>query len=157
MAHLWSDEATAEIAAPPESVWALLSNIELMGDWSPVCRRCEWLGGASSAAVGARFVGHNRQLGARWSRECVITTCNPARALEFHTLFDGRPSTLWRYHLEPSPLGTRITESYEMLAVPRWVALLQRIPRMSGRSRRDAQRGMQQTLQRLKATTERTP
>lgn len=155
MVHLWSDEATAEIAAPPQVVWSLLSDIPRMGDWSPVCRRCEWLGDATSAAVGARFVGHNRQLGARWSRECVITSCEPDRELQFHTLFRGQPSTRWRYRLEPTPVGTRLTESYEVLALPRWVAVSQRVPGMSGHSRRVAQRGMQQTLQRLKDTAER--
>lgn len=32
------------------------------GEWSPVCRRCEWLGDSAEAVVGARFVGHDRRV-----------------------------------------------------------------------------------------------
>lgn len=157
MAALWSDEATAEIAASPASVWSLVSDITRIGEWSPVCRRCEWLGEPASPEVGARFVGHNRQTGARWSRECVVTVSEPGRAFEFHTLFRGRVSTRWRYRLEPTAHGTHVVESYEMLAVPRWVQMLQRLPGMSRRARRDARRGMELTLVRVKAAAESSP
>ncbi len=151
---LWQDQAVAEVSAPLSTVWALVSDVQLMGDWSPVCKRCEYVDGATRSALGVRFVGHNRQAGARWSRTCVITTCEPERELAFHTVFRGEPGTRWRYQLEPTAGGTRVTESYELLAMPRWVRLLQRVPGMTRRSRRDTQRGMKHTLAGIKATAE---
>src|SRR5688500_16489936 len=88
---LWRDEVAIDMAADPLAVWALLSDIPRMGEWSPVCRRCEYLDGASSPTPGTRFVGHNRQAGARWSRTCVVTACEPGCELAFHTLFRGAP------------------------------------------------------------------
>lgn len=150
---LVSDEASMEVTALPEQVWSLVSNVSRMGEWSPICRRCEWLG-EPAAVVGARFVGHNRQAGARWSRECVVTTSEPGREFAFHTVFRGQPGTRWRYRFEPIASGTRVTESYEVLSMPRWVRALRRLPGMKARSRRDAHRGMQHTLERVRAAAQ---
>lgn len=154
MTILWSDEATIDVAAPPERVWSLVSDVTRMGEWSPVCRRCEWLGDSDGPEVGARFVGHNRQTGARWSRECVVTATDPGREFAFHTLFRGSESARWRYRFEPMGDGTRVVESYEVLSIPRWVRAFRRVPGMSQRSLRDAHRGMDLTLQHLKAAAE---
>lgn len=151
---LWGDEAEADVAAGADVVWGLLSDVTRMGEWSPVCRRCEWIGGSDVASVGARFVGRNRQAGARWSRECVITVCEPNRELAFHTLFRSVEGTRWRYRLEAHGDRTRIVESYEVLSLPRWVRTLQRLPGIAGRSKRDTRRGMQRTLDRIKAAAE---
>ena len=49
------------VNAPPETVWAILANLDRMGERSPECYRVEWLDGAESPArVGARFKGWNR-------------------------------------------------------------------------------------------------
>ena len=143
------DEVTRQIAATPEKVWSLVADVTRMDQWSPVITRCEWVGDASGPEVGARFVGHNRQMGARWSRECVITACDPGRELAFETFFHGAPSTRWRYRFEPTDGGTTVTETYEIVAMPRWVRTMRRIPGMIERSRRDARRGMELTLERI--------
>jgi uncharacterized protein YndB with AHSA1/START domain len=148
------DQVSVEIVATPEKVWAVVSDVTRMGEWSPVCRRCEWLEGWVGPEVGARFVGHNRQMGVRWSRECVITTFEPGRELAFETLFRGAPSTLWRYQLEPTESGTRVAESYEVLAMPQWVRAVRRVPGMRHRSQVQGRRGMQVTMERIKATAE---
>ncbi len=143
------DKVTRQIAATPEQLWSLVADVTRMSEWSPVITRCEWLGDATGPEVGARFVGHNRQSGARWSRECVVTTCEPGRELAFETLFRGAPSTRWRYQFEPSCEGTMVTESYEVVSMPRWVRALRLVPGMIERSRRDARQGMELTLERI--------
>lgn len=153
-ATLWQDEASMDTAADPASVWALVRDVTRMGEWSPVCRRVEYLDGATSADEGVRFVGHSRQFGARWSRTCVITTCEPERELAFHTLFRGAVGTRWRYQLEPRDGGTHLVESYELVAMPRWVAALQRVPGMASRSRLETKRAMQRTLSRIRDAAE---
>ena len=82
---------------------------------------------------------------------------DPGREFAFDTLFRGKVSTRWRYHVKSIPAGTRVIESYDVLEVPRWVRALRRIPGISGKSRREARRGMQVTLNRLKETAERNP
>lgn len=151
---LWSDEASIEVAAPADTVWSLVSDVTRMGDWSPVCHTCEWLPPSDRAEVGARFVGYNRLNGARWSRECVITVADPARELAFTTMFRGHESTRWRYRFEPSGTGTKVVEHYEVIAVPTWVKLIRLMPGMPARSLRDGKRGMDATLQHLKAAAE---
>lgn len=148
------DEVTRQMAATPEQVWSLVADVTRMSEWSPVITRCEWSDGASGPALGARFVGHNRQNGARWSRECAITACDPGRELAFETYFRGEASTRWRYRFEPSDGGTTVTESYEVVAMPLWVRAIRRVPGMVERSRRDARRGMELTLQRIAAIAE---
>ncbi len=54
------DSASTEIAASPEVVWELLSDITRMAEWSPECRQCEWSGGATGPVVGARFKSRNK-------------------------------------------------------------------------------------------------
>jgi carbon monoxide dehydrogenase subunit G len=54
-------QVQVHVNAPPETVWAILANLDRMGEWSPECDRVEWLDGAESPArVGARFKGWNR-------------------------------------------------------------------------------------------------
>jgi uncharacterized protein YndB with AHSA1/START domain len=154
LADMVRDEVTRQIVATPHTVWSLVADATRMAEWSPVITRCEWIGDASGPAVGARFVGHNRQAGARWSRECVITACETGRELAFETLFRGAPSTRWRYRFEPSDAGTRVTESYEVVSMPMWVRALRKVPGMVERSRRDARRGMEVTLERIGAIAE---
>ncbi len=155
MTAIIKDEVTVEMAATPERVWSLVSDVTRMGEWSPICARCEWLNGATEPQVGARFTGQSRQRGARWSRESVITASDPGREFAFDTLFRGNVSTRWRYRFEPIPEGTRVSESYEVILMPRWVKTLRRIPGMVDRSSRDARNGMQVTLDHLKAAAER--
>lgn len=152
---LWSDEASLEIAAAPEQLWRMVSDVTRMGEWSPVCRRCEWLGEPARAEIGARFVGHNRRGLFRWWRECHVTACEEGRVFAFSTRFRGEEQTRWRYEFQPTSQGTLVTETYEVVSVPRWVRLANRVPGASARSRRDARANLRQTLERLRAAAER--
>ena len=42
--------SSIDVAAPPELVYDLISDVTRMGEWSPECYRCEWLDGATAAA-----------------------------------------------------------------------------------------------------------
>lgn len=140
-----------EISAPPEQIWEAVSDVTNMGNWSPICRRCEWVNGGGPV-TGARFVGHNRLWGWRWSRECVVTDSEPGRTFAFSTLLHGQESVRWRYELAPGARGTLVTESYEIIAEPRYLKLM---PHVRRAFRRAAQRGMTATLLRVKAATEK--
>ena len=53
-------EVSRDIAASPAAVFAAITDITRMGEWSPECVRAEWNEGFSAPAVDAVFTGHNR-------------------------------------------------------------------------------------------------
>ena len=152
----WTDEAMIEVDAPPERLWQMVADVTRMGEWSPVCRRCEWVEGSVAPAVGARFVGDNRQGIARWSRVCEVTVCDPGREFAFRTFFKGAEATRWRYDFEPTSSGTRVTEFYEVVSMPRWVQMLHRVPGAHAKARRDGVRNMKVTLERISLVARRS-
>ncbi|MGH3738100.1 MAG: SRPBCC family protein [Micromonosporaceae bacterium] len=116
-------QSSIEIAAPPELVYDLVSNVPDTGKWAAETDRCRWLGGADGPAVGARFQGRNRHKGRVWATTCEVTHAEPGRRFEFRVRTAGVPSASWRYTIEPTAAGCRVTESTLRLA-PRPVALL---------------------------------
>ena len=147
-------ELSIEIDAPPAEVWRVVADITRTPEWSPACHRCEWLDGADAPVVGARFRGHNKLNGARWSRDCVVTAAEPGEVFAFSTSFKGDESTRWRYRLEPSGSGTTLHEAYQVVMVPRWVAALRRIPGAMAKTERDTQKNIETSLERLKRVVE---
>ncbi|MFM8383175.1 MAG: SRPBCC family protein, partial [Actinomycetota bacterium] len=57
---------TREVAAPPERIWAMVSDLPRMGEWSPENQGGEWLNGATGPAVGVRFKGQNKNGKKSW-------------------------------------------------------------------------------------------
>ena len=51
--------ATTTIAAPISAVFAAVTDVTRMGEWSPECVACRWVGDATGPAVGAKFEGDN--------------------------------------------------------------------------------------------------
>jgi hypothetical protein len=143
-------ERTIEITASPERIYALLSDLTRMGDFSPECHRVEWLDGARGAAPGARFVGHNRSGPLRWSRRGTVVTADPGAELSFSTEEGGREGTVWRYRLTPAAGATSVTESFEVQWIPWWM----RVVDVVTMRHRQLDRAMLHTLERLKSVAE---
>jgi uncharacterized protein YndB with AHSA1/START domain len=150
----FGDEASVEIAAPPTTVWSLVGDPARTPEWSPVCQRVEWIPPATGPAAGARFRGHNQLRGIRWSRECQIDEWDADHTIAFHTEFKGRESTRWRYTLEPTASGTRVTETYRAVFLPTWVWLMRKLPGAAKTSARDTQRNLSSSLATLKRLAE---
>ena len=147
-------EHRIEIEAPPEHVWNVVSDVTRTPEWSPVCRRVEWLAPWSAPTVGARFVGHNVRGLFRWSRECEITACEPGRQLAFRTLFQDQESTRWDYRFSPSGSGTDVVEHYEAVLLPRWVRFLRLLPGATKTTRRQAHENISTSIANLKRIAE---
>jgi len=79
---------TKEIAATPERVWALVTDLPRMGEWSPENRGGEWIKGATGAAVGAQFKGKNQNGKKNWSAEVTINEMDAPRIT--HSWIDRR-------------------------------------------------------------------
>ncbi|MBX7158822.1 MAG: SRPBCC family protein [Acidimicrobiia bacterium] len=144
---------TVHIDAPPAAVWALVSDVTRIGEYSPETFEAEWLGGATGPAVGARFRGHVKRNGrgpTYWA-PCVVTACEPERVFEFAVGVRGKAVNTWRYELEPSGTGTDVTESFRLTDT----FVLRVYWRLLGWARgKTNQRGMQATLERMKAELE---
>ena len=141
------------VRATPEKVYELLCDVTRMGDWSPECFRCEWLGDAVSAHRGARFRGHNRRGWIRWSTECTVTHYEPYRVFGFEAKPPvGKAQSRWRFELEPEAGCTVLREAFEVLWYVRPALGLV----FGGQSNRLVQLhdGVRQTLQRIKRAAE---
>ena len=51
--------ASVHIDRPPAEVWAAVTDVTRMGEWSPECVAARWVGGATGPAAGAVFEGDN--------------------------------------------------------------------------------------------------
>lgn len=144
--------ASTTIDAPADVVYAVVTDVSAMGERSPECYRAEWLDGATEAVVGARFKGYNRLGPIRWSTTCRIDVAQPGVEFAFTVLSGhGREETRWRYLLEARGETTQLTESYEFL----WCPALARIAEIPFPRDRQLRRGLQETLDKVKATAER--
>jgi len=98
-------QARIDIDASPEAVWALVSDLSLMPKWSPQCKLMKAFG---PLRPGTRTVNVNRRNYLFWPTTSRITEVVPERKLAFRV---NENNTVWSYELEPTPTGTRLTES----------------------------------------------
>ena len=150
------DEVSIEIAATPEQVYALVSDIPRMGEWSPECFRCAWTKGATGPAVGARFKAINKGgRGPAWFNTPTVTVADPGKEFAFNRNGPGIGSYTWRYVMEPTATGTRLTESFDaerrLGSAMTWIT-----EKWTGSDDRDGDlhQGMVTTLARLKEAAE---
>ena len=143
-------EATIHINAPPEKVYAMITDVTRMGEWSPECRRAEWIGGATGPAVGARFKGHNKLGIVRWATTPTVKVAEAGREFTFETGKPGKEDTRWTYRFAPKDGGTELTESFEALRYPGFMKLVSRPEKRTAKLKGD----IEQTLRRIKQAAE---
>ena len=149
------DAVSLRIDAPAETLYDLVTDVTQMGRWSPENTGGKWLGGATGAAVGARFRGSNRHGIMRWWTHCTVTEATPGRAFEFRV---NESQMVWGYRFEPDGDGTAVTE-YRRHTKP--VNPVIKLVQRSGMIGKDREQlmvdGMRATLERLKDAAEASP
>jgi hypothetical protein len=100
------------IATEPELVYALISDLPRMGEWSPENTGGRWLSGAPAGAVGATFKGHNRNGSRSWSTKVRVTAADPGRQFAFAVSFGPMSIAEWRYDLVADGGSTTVTETW---------------------------------------------
>jgi hypothetical protein len=141
-----------DIAASPEVVYDLVSDITRTGEWSPECRSCEWVD--QPGQVGSRFKGHNRQGPARWTTTAKVRTADRPRTFGFATLFKDGDATRWTYEITPKGDGVTLTESFESIDAPALIKLAEKY--FLRNRQQQLEKGLDETLAKIKAIAERT-
>jgi len=108
-------EAETWIDAPPERVWSIVADVELMPTMSSELESVQWCAGATGPAVGHRFVGRSRHdaLG-EWATTSHVVECEEPRVLAWAVQDPENPTALWRFTLESAEGGTRLREWMQM-------------------------------------------
>lgn len=141
------------IAASPDAVFAAITDITRMGEWSPETYRAEWEDGATEAAVGARFTGYNRNGDKEWFTTAEVVELEPNERFVFDCVTRGHVFATWGYTIEPVDGGCIVTEHAHDLRPESW---LERSAQVSGVTDRASHNraGMEATLERLAAALE---
>lgn len=160
----YADTPTVEVAtqvdAPPAAVWPYVADPELMPTMSDELRAVEWLDGATTAALGARFRGTSRHdaLG-EWSTTSVVVEYEPDRVFAWAVGDSAEPSAVWRFTLAPRDGGTRLTQWMQL--GPGRSGLSLAIERMPDKEQkivfvrlREFERAMTSTLDRIRSRVE---
>jgi uncharacterized protein YndB with AHSA1/START domain len=143
-------QAQIDINAPVARVWALVSDLSRMPQWSPQCRLMKSFG---PLRQGTRTLNLNRKKFLFWPTTSRITEVIPEKKMAFRVNENG---TIWTYELEPTDVGTRLTETrhaengvkaFSNMSIN---AFLGGVPNFE----RELVDGMNQSLARIKAAAE---
>jgi hypothetical protein len=154
------------VARTPDEVYALVSDVTRMGEWSPQCRACWWDEGAGPE-VGSWFTGRNETSEGRseatgeiisartWETRSQVVAADPGREFAWEV---NNGWVHWGFRLEPAEGGTsRLTQYWHFK--PKGIAGFQE--RFGDRAdteiaiRSDtAKSGIPQTLAAIKAAAE---
>jgi uncharacterized protein YndB with AHSA1/START domain len=144
--------AETYIAAPPDRVWAALSDLSRMPDWSPELVRMVPLK-RGGLRVGQWYLGINRRKAVVWPTRSVVAEVERGRRLAWDTKSSG---ARWIWELVPEGDGTRVVHRRP---VPTGITGMSKVfaPLFLGGSEEHAdelEAGMARTVERLRAAVE---
>ncbi len=143
-------EESIDIDASADDVYALVSDLGRMGEWSPENVGGEWLDGGTGQ-VGDRFEGQNKIGEREWAVVCQVTKADAGSEFQFVTGDPAAPFVRWSYRLGGSN-PTTVTEVWDVEQLP--PTLVDLPPeRLAGRAEQ-VRSAMQKTLAGIKATAE---
>jgi len=145
-------EATIDIAAPPERVWALISDPRNMARWSPQVVKTFLKGG--QPRLGATFTNVNRRGPLVWPTQSKIVRFVEGQDFAFRVKEN---YMVWSFALEAVDGGTRVVQRRE---TPQGVSKISSVltKRILGGTEKftgELQAGMTETLAKIKAEAER--
>ena len=144
--------AQVEVAAAPQRVWEVLTDLRRMPEWSPELVRMVPLK-RGGLRVGQWYLGLNRRRWAVWPTRNVVSVLEPRRTLAWDTTSSG---ARWIYQVEPDGDGSRVRLERPVPARLTWLSRAFATAALGGSESHAAEleAGMQTTLERLKAAVE---
>jgi hypothetical protein len=103
--------ASVDVAVAPSELYALVSDVTRMGQWSPICRACWWDDG-DGPRVGAWFTGRNETPQRTWETRSQVVAADPGREFAWEV---NNGWVRWGFTFEPVDGGTRLTEHWHFL------------------------------------------
>jgi hypothetical protein len=145
--------ASIVINRPADVLYAMVSDVTRMGEWSPVTKACWWDEGHGPTA-GSWFTGRNETSARTWETHCQVTAAEPGRTFAFAVQGTW---ILWSYAFEERDGVTTVTESWEFL--PDGIARFHDrfgddAPAEIASRELDARRGIPATLEAIKRVAE---
>jgi uncharacterized protein YndB with AHSA1/START domain len=102
------------IEAPPQRVWDLVSDIDLMPVLSTELQEVAWLD-PGGPAVGHRFTGRNAHPAmGEWETVSTVVEYDRPRRFAWAVGDPGHPSATWRFTLRPEGTGTVLEQWMRM-------------------------------------------
>ena len=135
----YADGPTAEgrvhVAAPPERLWPLVSDIHLVASLSTEVQEVAWLDDGDAPAPGRTFRGRNRHPAVgEWTVTCHVVECDPPRAFGWAVGDPDHPAARWRFELVPDGAGTTLRQWARMGPAPSGLTpAIERAPDMEER------------------------
>ena len=122
---LFHSSAEIHVAAPPETVYEVISDLPRSGEWSPECEGGEWVAG-EPARVGAVFEGKNSRspdvvawapvVRGTWTTRAEVVAAEPGRTFRWAMLTKAgeRQDSVWGYDIRPADGGSVLTHHFRM-------------------------------------------
>jgi hypothetical protein len=141
---------TTVIAADPQDLYTMVSDITRTGQWSPACTGGQW-DESAGPRPGAWFTGRNKAGTREWTTRCQVTAASPGRDFSFVVGGAADGWVRWTYSFRPAADGTLVTESWQVLRIlPRMGQTEDQLLALRDRT----QANLKATLQALKDTAE---
>jgi hypothetical protein len=153
MSLLQKDEilaASIEVQASAEQVYAVISDITRIPQWSPETTRAQWL-------APDRFEAWNRRRLGRWRTVANVVEAQPGCRFSFIVQALGGDWAQWTYIIEPSSTAgaTRLTEVFRMcVPLPLGAVVFEHLFLFIRDRRTDLQANLEVSVGRIRAIVE---
>jgi hypothetical protein len=130
----FADRPTTEtdvyVAAPPEQLWPLVTEIMTPSKFGTELQEATWLDPGSGPGLGARFKGRNfHPARGEWETTSTIVEFEPGRRFGWAVGDPDAPSAVWRLELAPEGSGTRLRYWAQMGPGPSGItAVIEKMP-----------------------------
>lgn len=153
MSLLRKDEtltASTEVRATADDIYAVVSDVTRIPEWSPETTRAQWL-------APNRFQAWNRRRLGRWRTVANVVDATPGQRFSFVVQAMGGDWTQWTYLIEPgSASGTaRLTEEFRMcVELPFGVLVFEYLFLFVRDRRQDLQKNLDLSVARIRSIVE---
>lgn len=153
MSLLQKDEtltASTEVRASADRIYAVVSDVTRIPEWSPETVRAQWL-------APDRFRAWNRRRLGRWRTEAIVVEAVPGQRFSFVVQAMGGDWTQWTYLIEPGSTAatSRLTEAVRMcVPLPFGAVLFEHLFLFIRDRRSDLQTNLETSVDRIRSIVE---